>query len=167
MEENEQKSQTEQSGQNSAEAGRDGKSGKSGKSGRKIALGAGILAAVLVVMLCVYHAFGPKAQTGTKAYTVEVVDNTGATKSYEGRTNAEYLSGLMDELVQEGDFSYDGSSSDYGLFITTINGVTADYDKDGSYWSIYVNGEMGQYGADSQPVSDGDDFRFVYETGAQ
>jgi len=134
-------------------------------SGKKIIVGVILIAALLAVLLCVYRKFGPKTQTGTKAYTVEVVDNNGDKKSYQGKTDAEYLSGLMDELTAEGDFSYEGTQSDYGLYITTINGVTADYDKDKAYWSIYVNGEVGQYGADSQPVADGDDFQFVYEKG--
>lgn len=120
--------------------------------------------AVIAVFGLIYHVFGPRAQQGTKSYTVEVVGSDGSSKTYQGRTDAEYLSGLMDELQAEGDFSYDGTSSDYGLFITAINGETADYDKDGAYWSIYVNGEYGQYGADQQPVADGDAFRFVYES---
>lgn len=120
--------------------------------------------AVVAVFGLIYRVFGPRAQQGTKSYTVEVVGSDGSSKTYQGRTDAEYLSGLMDELQAEGDFSYEGTSSDYGLFITAINGETADYDKDGAYWSIYVNGEYGQYGADQQPVADGDAFRFVYES---
>lgn len=120
--------------------------------------------AVVAVFGLIYRFFGPRAQQGTKSYTVEVVGSDGSSKTYQGRTDAEYLSGLMDELQAEGDFSYEGTSSDYGLFITAINGETADYDKDGAYWSIYVNGEYGQYGADQQPVADGDAFRFVYES---
>ena len=46
--------------------------------------------------------------------------------------------------------------------INKINGQSAVYDTDGAYWSIYVNGEYGQYGADSQPVNDGDAFKFEY-----
>lgn len=41
----------------------------------------------------------------------------------------------------------------YGLFVDTINGETANYNVDGSYWAAYVNGKYGQYGVDSQPVS--------------
>jgi len=104
-----------------------------------------------------------KAQEPAKAYTVTVVGKDGASKDYTGRTDADYLRALMDELKAQGDFSYEGNDSDYGLYITAINGVTADYDADGAYWSIYVNGEYGQYGADSQPVNDGDSFKFVYE----
>ena len=68
----------------------------------------------------------------------------------------------MDELKEDG-FTYEGSDSDYGLFINSINGLEANYDTDGAYWAIYVNGDYGQYGADSQPVADGDSFGFVYE----
>ncbi len=130
-----------------------------------------IIAAVVVIALIavfagVYAAFGPKASQGTKSYTVEVVNKEGESKTYSGKTDAEYLSGLMDELAAAGDFSYDGTTSEYGLYITTINGETADYNTDGSYWSIYVNGEYGSYGADAQPVADGDSFTFTYE-GAQ
>ncbi len=137
------------------------------KKKTKILTAVVIVIAIIAVFLGVYQAFGPKTQEGTKAYTVEVVASDGSSKTYQGKTDAEYLSGLMDELQAAGDFSYEGTTSDYGLFITAINGETADYDKDGSYWAIYVNGEYGQYGADQQPVADGDSFRFVYEASPQ
>ena len=82
----------------------------------------------------------------------------------EGTTDAEYLKEVMDELTENDEFTYEGTDSDYGIMINTINGVTADYNVDGAYWAIYVNGEYGQYGADTQPVADGDAFQFVYET---
>ncbi len=85
-------------------------------------------------------------------------------KTYEGRTDAQYLSELMDELQAAGDFSYEGSSGEYGLFIESINGRKADYSTDGAYWAIYVNGSYGEYGADAQPVEDGGQYGFVYET---
>ena len=126
-----------------------------------------IIAAILILYFGVYQNFGPKASAGAKTYTLEVVNDQGETKSYEGRTDAEFLSGIMDELQAEGDFSYEGTDGDYGLYINTVNGLTADYDKDGAYWSIMVNGDYGQYGADSQPVADGDDYQLVYTTGEQ
>lgn len=141
--------------------------GENMNKNKKIIAAVVAVIAVIVVFLGVYKVFGPKTQTGEKAYTVEVTAADGSTKTYEGRTDAEYLSGLMDELQEAGDFSYEGTSSDYGLFITAINGETADYDKDGAYWAIYVNGEYGQYGADQQPVADGDSFRFAYESSQQ
>ena len=132
-------------------------------SNKKIILGIAVVVVLVVVFAVIYNIFSPKAEEGTKAYTVEVIDDTGTSTVYEGTTDAEYLSELMDELAAAEDFSYDGYDSDYGLYITTINGLLADYDADSAYWSIYVNGEYGQYGADSQVVTDGDAFSFVYE----
>jgi hypothetical protein len=120
----------------------------------------GVLA--IIALLFVYCHFAPGAAQGEKAYTLEVIDDKGQEKDYKGRTDAEYLSGILDELQDEGDFSYSGSQSSYGLYIDKVNGVTADYSKDGAYWAIKVNGEMGQYGADQQPVTDGDDYQLVY-----
>ena len=106
-------------------------------------------------------------EEGTKAYTVTVVDKSGNAKDYTGKTDAGYLKELMDEMVKGGDFTYEGDDSEYGLYITTINGEKADYSVDAAYWAIYVNGEYGNYGADQQPVNDGDTFKFVYEKSAQ
>ena len=69
----------------------------------------------------------------------------------------------MDELKAAGDFTYEASESDYGPFIESVNGLAANYDANGSYWAIYVNGEYGMYGADSQPVADSDSFSLVSE----
>ena len=98
-----------------------------------------------------------------KAVKVEVVDSKGTSKSYEEKTNADTLREVMDQLKEGGDFTYEGSDSGYGLYIESINGERADYNADKAYWSIYVNGEYGQNGADTQTVTDGDVFRFVYE----
>ncbi len=133
------------------------------KKQTKLVAALAALVVLIAVLAGVYKAFGPKATAGTKSYTVEVAASDGTVKTYEGTTDAEYLSGLMDELQAAGDFTYDGTDSEYGLYITGINGETADYSTDGAYWSIYVNGEYGQYGADQQPVADGDTFRFAYE----
>lgn len=137
------------------------------KKNRKLIIGAVVLVAVIAILAIVYSNFKPKTTTGSKSYTLEVVDADGNTTSYEGSTDAEYLSQVMDELVETGNFTYEGDASDFGLYITTINGIVADYDTDGAYWSIYVNDEYGQYGADTQPVTDGDDYKFVYEVFAE
>ena len=74
-------------------------------------------------------------------------------------TDAEYL---LDAMKDTPEFSFSGYESQYGLTLTTINGITADWDKDNAFWCIYVNGEMGNYGVETQPVADGDVFLFEY-----
>ena len=44
-----------------------------------------------------------------------------------------------------------------------VNGLRADYDEDGAYWSFYVNDEYCNYSIDEQPVNDGDSFAIKYE----
>ena len=69
----------------------------------------------------------------------------------------------MEELQEQQDFSFEGDKTEYGIMITSVNGTQAK-DSDKAYWAIYVNDEYGQYGADSQPVTDGDAFKLAYET---
>ena len=53
--------------------------------------------------------------------------------------------------------------SEYGIMVEYVNEERASFTEDGAYWALYVNGEYGQYGADAQPVTDGDTYAWVYE----
>ena len=130
---------------------------------KKIIIGAVILIVLLAAFAVIYAVFGPKAAQGSKEYVLKVVDDNGETTEYTGHTDAEYLRGALEELEKADDLTIEGEESDYGLFIDTVNGVTADYSKDKAYWALYVNGEYGNYGVDSQPLTDGDIYSLVYE----
>ncbi|MBD5481119.1 MAG: DUF4430 domain-containing protein [Lachnospiraceae bacterium] len=114
---------------------------------------------VLTVFMSVLAACGSKDE-GKYKITVEVVNDQGETKSYQSSTDAEML---YDALLEIDGLTLDGYESDYGYYITGVNGLTADFDADGAYWSLYVNGEYGSYGVESQPVADGDTYRLAYE----
>ncbi len=110
-----------------------------------------------------YIKFSAKpASGGQKAYTLEVSDGNKNIR-YSGKTDAQYLSGLMDELKNTEGFEYESEDADFGMYITSVNGIKAD-DSKKTYWAIYVNGEFGQHGADSQPVNDGDAFALKLES---
>ncbi len=47
-----------------------------------------------------------------------------------------------------------GEQGDYGLYIKSVNGVTADYDIDQSYWAFYVNGEYATTGIDGAQIDE-------------
>lgn len=98
---------------------------------------------------------------GAKAITIEVVGKTETTV-YELKTDADYLRQAMEEAAEEG-LTFSGSESEYGMYVETVNGETADYAADGAYWSFYVNDGYCNYGIDTQPVNDGDAFKIVYE----
>ena len=47
-----------------------------------------------------------------------------------------------------------GEESEYGLYVKTVCGVTADYAADGTYWALYVDGELSSVGVDSLKCAD-------------
>lgn len=133
---------------------------KSKKTNKKlIVLACVLLAALIAFFALIYYFASPKPTQGAKSLTIEVVDDKAETESYPLHTDAEYLRQAMEET--EG-LTFSGTESDYGLMVDTVNGLTADFSVDGSYWAIYVNGEYAMYGIDTQPVADGDTFRIVY-----
>ncbi|MDD6283880.1 MAG: DUF4430 domain-containing protein [Firmicutes bacterium] len=48
-----------------------------------------------------------------------------------------------------------GDESQYGLYVKKVNGITADYDADGTYWAFYIDGEYASTGVDSTDITDG------------
>lgn len=125
----------------------------------KIAIALGALVVLVAVFTGLYFAFAPKASKGAKEIAIEVVDDKQNSKSYTVNTDAEYLRQAMEETK---DLTFSGTESEYGLMVTTVNGVTADYNTDKAYWAFYVNGEYCSSGIDSQPVENGQKYRIVY-----
>ena len=129
------------------------------KNNKKIIAGVIALIAAVAIFFGLYMKFRPQAQAGSKNITIEVIDDKAASTMYEAATDAEYLS----EAFADADgLEVLGDESEYGLTITAVNGLAADFNVDSAYWSIMVNGEYGQYGADSQVVADGDVFQLIY-----
>ncbi len=57
----------------------------------------------------------------------------------------------------------EGEEGPFGLYIKKVNGITADYDVDGSYWGFYKNGEYMMVGVDSLEFADGEHYELVRE----
>ena len=134
------------------------------KNTKKIVIGAIILAVLIAVSAVCYFKFYAKGIIGNKEIVIEVVDKSGESTNYEFNTNAEYLKDAMDELADTNPgFSYSGTESEYGIMVEQINGEQAIFAEDNAYWALYVNGEYGQYGADTQPVKDSDTYTWKYE----
>ena len=123
----------------------------------------GILAAALVILCAaagiLFQMNKPETVTGTKNIDVIVIhaDQTENTFSYE--TDAEYLGEvLLENELAEGDIT------DYGLFISTVDGETADNSKQ-QWWCITKGGEQVNNGADTLPIIDGDQFELTLMEG--
>ena len=95
---------------------------------------------------------------GDKSFVTEVVDADGNTVKFTVQTNEKTVGEALQKLGV-----IDGEEDDYGLYIKTVNGITADYNKDGVYWAFYVDGEYAMTGADMTDVVDGTVYTFRVE----
>ena len=132
---------------------------ESPKNNKKLLIGLPVLVAIAVLFGVVYTLFAPKAAAGAKELSIEVVDDTASSQTYTVHTDAQYLHQALEET--EG-LTIEGTESEYGLMVETVNGLRADYNADGAYWSFYLGNEYCSYGIDQQPVQDGESYRIVY-----
>ena len=92
------------------------------------------------------------------AFTVVTVDLNGKETTHKIKTDAATVG---EALLAEGLIV--GESSDYGLYVTTVNGITLDWEKDGKYWAFYIDGEYAQTGVDATKVESGAVYTFKPE----
>ncbi len=93
---------------------------------------------------------------GEKSFFLEVkTDEKSVT--FTVNTDAE---NLEDALVEHK--LIDGDKGPYGLYVKKVNGITADYDIDQSYWSLSENNNPLQTGASGVEISGGEHFEFTY-----
>jgi hypothetical protein len=143
---------------------------------KKIILGCVAAVLLLAALVGVWFAFGPQSakegttttavtneagestpstEKGGKSVTIEVVNKAGVTTTYNVRTDAKHLRGVMEEA--------DGLTfvEENGM-VMSVNGERADYTLDKAYWAFYIGEAYCNYGINDQPVADGDVFRIVY-----
>ena len=69
------------------------------------------------------------------------------------------------ETVGEAMFEHgliSGDQGEFGLYIKAVNGITADYDIDQSYWAFYVNGEYAMSGVDTTTIDETAKYQLAY-----
>jgi hypothetical protein len=97
-------------------------------------------------------------QLGEGAKTVQVeVKVVDKSITFTIKTDAETLGDAMlaHDLIG-------GEEGQYGLYLKVVNGITADYDIDQSYWGFYKNGEYMMTGVDGTVIADGEHYELVY-----
>ncbi len=118
------------------------------------------LLTLIAVMAFTFISCGKDEEGTTGAeikITVEVVDKDGNSKEHEIKTEKTTLAdALLEAKLVE------GTTDEYGLYITTVDGMVADYNVDQSYWAISKNGEMLMTGASSTNIADGEHYELTY-----
>ena len=145
-----------------------------------------IYASVLCMLLVVVMAFtfigcGKKEETNNSQVSSETSKNTENEKSNVlGKGNIKFTFKVVEMDGKETEFEIHtdkktvgeallevnliaGDESEYGLYVKTVNGITADYDKDKTYWAFYVGDEYATTGVDSTEVEAGKTYSFKVE----
>lgn len=95
---------------------------------------------------------------GSTKFDFTVVDKEGNQTAFEIHTDKETVGQALLELELIA-----GDEGPYGLYVKTVNGITADFDKDGVYWAFYINGEYAVTSVDGTKITEGDHYSFQME----
>lgn len=93
---------------------------------------------------------GQSLGVGNTQFALTVVDADGKEITVQINTDKTTVG---DALVELGLVA--GEPSDFGLMITTVNGITLDFNKDGKYWAFYIDGEYATTGLDQTDITAG------------
>ena len=97
---------------------------------------------------------------GATVFQFSVTDMEGTEARYEIHTDKQFVGEALLELGL-----IEGEDSQYGLYVTTVNGINADWDKDQTYWAFYINGEYAMTGVDATEITEADSYSFVLTKG--
>lgn len=56
----------------------------------------------------------------------------------------------------------EGEDGEFGLFIKSVNGIEASWEKDQAYWSVTKSGEMLMTGVDGVTIANGEKYELTY-----
>ena len=95
---------------------------------------------------------------GSTKFDFIVVDKDGKKTQFEIHTDKKTVGEALLEVNL-----IEGEESEYGLYVKTVNKVTADYDKDGMYWAFYINDEYALTGVSSTKITEEEHYSFKME----
>lgn len=95
---------------------------------------------------------------GANSFSFTVTDEQGKSSYFKIHTDCKTVGEALLELDL-----ISGEQGDYGLYVKTVNGKTFDYDKDGKYWSFYVNGKYATSGVDLTKIDTNSTYSFKVE----
>ena len=120
-----------------------------------------VFVALLLAAFLVWQFTRPAPVSGPKQITLEVVHADGSSKSFDISTDSENLRGALEQV----DGLIAGEESTYGLMVYTVDGETADWDRDQSWWCLTKAGEWMDTGVDDTVIADGEHYEFTYTVG--
>lgn len=100
----------------------------------------------------------PVLGEGENVFVFSVFDKDGREMAYEIHTDKTIVGEALQELGL-----LEGEEGAYGLYVTVVDGIRADYDKDGVYWAFYIDGKYAMSGVDKTEIEAGRNYAFKVE----
>lgn len=100
----------------------------------------------------------PELGQGEKTFTFQVHDAEGHITPFKINTDKTIVGEALQELGL-----IEGEEGDYGLYVKTVNGITADYETTGTYWAFYVGDAYASAGIDMTEIVNGETYSLRVE----
>ena len=132
------------------------------KINKKTIIALAVLLVLVIGAIVAYYAQRPPSPARDESLiTIEVAvtHGDGTVKDFSIRTDALNLRGALEqeELIA-------GDESEYGLYVKTVDGETADESQQ-QWWCFTKGGEMLMTGVDDTSIADGDHYEIVLTVG--
>ena len=93
---------------------------------------------------------------GKTAFYFNVTDLEGKVTKFLIKTDKTVVGDALLELKL-----ITGDNGAYGLYVKSVNGITADYDKDKAYWAFYIGDQYASTGVDAIKITENATYGFV------
>lgn len=94
---------------------------------------------------------------GANVFTFKTIDGDGNESIWRVHTGKTTVG---EALVEVG--LIDGENSEFGMMVSHVNGIRADFVEDDAWWAFYIDDEMAMVGVDSADIEEGITYAFIY-----
>ena len=95
--------------------------------------------------------------SGSTTFQFNMVDGDGEIHAWNVSTNESTVGAAL-----LGVGLIEGTTSDFGLMVSHVNGIRADFMEDDAWWAFYIGDEMAMAGVDATEIENGVVYAFVY-----
>ena len=95
---------------------------------------------------------------GAVQFTFVIVDKDGTETTVQVHTDEKIVGKALLNLGL-----IEGEDGPYGMYTKKVNGISADYDKDGVYWAFYEGDSYAMKGVDQTEIVPGATYAFKVE----
>lgn len=95
---------------------------------------------------------------GKNRFLLNIVDKDGKLSEFAINTDETTIGSALEKIGL-----IKGTEGAYGLYVTIVNGIKAEYETDGCYWAFYIGDDLATTGVDSVEIVEDTVYTFRVE----